>query len=333
MLLFDKYLDKKRFRDSGKNSELDYRNPFENDYSRVILSSSFRRLQDKTQVFPLEKEDFVRTRLTHSLEVSNFGRSIGMSLEEILILRKYLSPEKKGMLSSLLATAGLIHDLGNPPFGHFGESAVKDFFIKLFKENKIEDIKELTEQKKKDFETFDGNVQTFRVLKKLQYLKDEHGMNLTFSTLATIVKYPFNSLTGNQDSETELSKTKFGYFQSEEKDYIRIKEHFKLSKRYPFTFLLEAADDIAYSVADIEDACKKDIINEDKLLEILEMELKDATEEEYAFIKIFKKHIAETDLKLKHRFDIAVQKFRIDVQGFMITAVIRKYRRYHRWNI
>lgn len=153
MALLDKYLiDSRERKTTSTKSKEDPRNPFENDYARVLFSSAFRRLQDKTQVFPLKREDFVRTRLTHSLEVSTFGRSIGISVEDKLIKNGNLSEDKRGYLPSLLATAGLIHDLGNPPFGHFGETAIKDFF---------RDYKELNSwglnnQQMADLQKFDG---------------------------------------------------------------------------------------------------------------------------------------------------------------------------------
>ena len=118
----------KRFREKSETIKSDGRNPFENDYGRLISSAPIRRLQDKTQVFPLEQSDYIRTRLTHSLEVSYIASSIGQSIEKFLIEQKDIKLEQKGYLSSLLRVAGLVHDLGNPPFGHFGEEAVKKFF-------------------------------------------------------------------------------------------------------------------------------------------------------------------------------------------------------------
>lgn len=187
-------LNEKRFREKSSTNSSDGRNPFENDYGRLISSSPIRRLQDKTQVFPLEQSDFIRTRLTHSLEVSYIASSIGQSIENILLKSKEINVELKGNLSSLLRVAGLVHDLGNPPFGHFGEEAIKKFFKDYFHKNKSS----LNELEKADFEYFDGNVQTLRILSKLYYFGDDKGYNLNFSSLASIVKYPSNSLEGNK---------------------------------------------------------------------------------------------------------------------------------------
>lgn len=248
---WDTLLSEKRFKESSAEKlEYDNRNSFASDYSRIIFSSSFRRLQDKTQVFPLKRGDFVRTRLTHSLEVSHIASSMGKSIERNL----NFSHDK---ISSILSVAGLIHDLGNPPFGHFGEFVIQKFFKEFFEKNSYN----LSQIQKNDLIYFDGNVQTFRILKKLQYLGNEHGYNLTYATLATIIKYPNNSVNGNNKDSENIQEKKFGYFYSEEKDYEKINKTLNLkNKRHPLTFLLEAADDIAYCVADIEDGIQKKLI-------------------------------------------------------------------------
>ena len=149
------YFEDKRFRQKSATITSDGRNPFENDYGRLISSAPIRRLQDKTQVFPLDKNDYIRTRLTHSLEVSYIASSLGQSIEKFLIEEKEdISQHKRGYLSSLLRTCGLIHDLGNPPFGHFGEIAIQDYFKKFFDENpKI--ARKFSAQERADFENFD----------------------------------------------------------------------------------------------------------------------------------------------------------------------------------
>lgn len=125
----------KTFRDKSAKHDFDGRNPFEGDYGRLISSSPIRRLQDKTQVFPLEQSDFIRTRLTHSLEVSYIASSIGLSIEKFLLEKQYIEDSHKGYISSLLRVGGLIHDLGNPPFGHFGEEAIRNYFKDFFKQS------------------------------------------------------------------------------------------------------------------------------------------------------------------------------------------------------
>ncbi|MDR0303978.1 MAG: dNTP triphosphohydrolase [Chitinispirillales bacterium] len=323
---FDKFLTTKRFRESHISTN-DYRNSFENDFTRVIFSSAFRRLQDKTQVFQLDKGDFVRTRLTHSLEVSSLGRSIGLSVEKKLIELGVLSENMTGYIPSILATAGLVHDLGNPPFGHFGEDSIRWFFKEYF--NKNPNIaNELNEQQKNDFIFFDGNVQTFRVLRTLHYVRDRDGMNLTHAVLATLIKYPYNSIEGNKKG-AELPRKKFGFFSSEENDYRDIQKVFGLSARFPLTPLLEAADDIAYCVADIEDACKKGILTKEILVENLSRELDDMflspQEKEFALLKNFIHNYDDMSSSYKNRLEIAIQQFRIMAQSFMIDAAVEEY--------
>ena len=142
-------LGEKRFRKKSSTTSSDARNPFENDYGRLISSSPIRRLQDKTQVFPLEQSDYIRTRLTHSLEVSYIASSIGQSVEHWLIEKGEIKEDKKGYLSSLLRVAGLVHDLGNPPFGHFGEDAIRNFFKDYFQQRK--DSCSLSSEEKNDY--------------------------------------------------------------------------------------------------------------------------------------------------------------------------------------
>lgn len=187
----------------SEKGSFDQRTAFDSDYDRIIFSSPFRRLQDKAQVFPLEKSDFVRTRLTHSLEVASIARSIGISLVDKLNIEDNL----KIQIPVILECAGLAHDLGNPPFGHFGEETIKRVFAKVLKEKvKIKIDREteeyieveLNDLQKKDFENFDGNCQTIRILTRLQCLSDSYGMHITYATLATLMKYPQNSLNGNK---------------------------------------------------------------------------------------------------------------------------------------
>ena len=264
-------LGEKRFRKKSPTNESDGRNTFENDYGRLISSAPIRRLQDKTQVFPLEESDYTRTRLTHSLEVSYLGSSIGQSIENLLLENGNLDYKLKGYLSSLLRVGGLIHDLGNPPFGHFGEEAIKKFFEKYFEKNSNTKLSEL---EKADFKNFDGNVQTLRILSKLYYFGDSYGYNLNYSSLASIIKYPSNSINGNKKPTTEIAKKKFGYFVTETKTYKKINDYLKLgNRRHPVVYLLEAADDIAYSAADIEDGVKLRKVNLEQIEKIFSNKL------------------------------------------------------------
>jgi dGTPase len=313
-------LEEKRFRPKSNPISEDGRNPFENDYGRLISSAPIRRLQDKTQVFPLAQSDFIRTRLTHSLEVSYIGGSLGQSVEQILFQKGDLEKEKQGYLSSLLRVAGLIHDLGNPPFGHFGEEAVQKFFEDFFTLHPNLDLSEL---EKSDFRNFDGNVQTFRILSKLYYFGDRFGYNLTYSSLASIVKYPSNSLDGNRSPTTEIAKKKFGYFVTETDIYKQISDHLRLNnKRSPIVYLIEAADDIAYSAADIEDGIKLGIISIDDIINIFN-NLDNNKTEVLGELNRLKGLIGNT---LPMDPSLAVQKFRIFTQRIMIEEVLKTFK-------
>ncbi|MCD0479005.1 dNTP triphosphohydrolase [Chryseobacterium sp. LC2016-29] len=306
----------KRFRGKSTASETDGRNEFENDYGRLISSAPIRRLQDKTQVFPLEQSDFIRTRLTHSLEVSYIASSIGQSIEKYLLDIQDIDESQKGNLSSLLRVAGLVHDLGNPPFGHFGEEAIKKFFKDYFEQ----ETSTLTDLEKADFENFDGNVQTFRILSKLAYFGDEFGYNLTYSSLASIIKYPSNSIDGNKNPYTEISKKKFGYFVTETEKYKEISDYLKLrNKRSPIVYLLEAADDIAYSAADIEDGIKLGIIDITTVKEIFTKNLENNKTEVLEYLD----SVIDTYKNEKYIDDsLIIQKFRIFTQRKMIESII-----------
>ena len=315
-------LGEKRFREKSKTIESDGRNPFENDYGRLISSAPIRRLQDKTQVFPLEKSDYIRTRLTHSLEVSYIASSIGQSIEKFLIHEKEeLDIKYQGFLSSLLRVGGLVHDLGNPPFGHFGEEAVKKFFQDYFLDNKETSLNDL---EKSDLQNFDGNVQSFRILTKLYYFGDEYGYNLTYSSLASIIKYPSNSVDGNKKPTTEIAKKKFGYFVTETETYKQINDWLKLNnKRSPIAYLLEAADDIAYSAADIEDGVKLGIVTIDDIKRIFNDNLNENKEE---VIAEFEKIKADLTKSKNSDPSLIIQKFRIFTQKIMIQEVINAFK-------
>lgn len=256
----------------------DLRSEFQKDYHRIIGSASFRRLQDKTQVFPLDKSDFVRTRLTHSLEASSFAKSLGQTIFEGVMQRgidREVTPKVKEDICGILECAGLVHDIGNPPFGHFGEDAIREWYKDNMPELKYKN-KPLTEilnsQMQNDFYFFEGNAQALRLLSKLHFLVDENGMNLTFALLNTIVKYPVPS-TGINKKSGNIKDKKMGYFFAEKELFKRIEESTgAVGCRYPLTYILEAADDIAYKTADIEDACKKGIIGYHLLLSELKSE-------------------------------------------------------------
>ena len=240
----------------------DDRSEFQRDYDRLIFSAPFRRLQNKTQVFPLPGSIFVHNRLTHSLEVSCVGRSLGNEIAKDLLSRKLeLQDTHLSEIGSIVAAACLAHDMGNPPFGHSGEKAIGTYFS----EGKGQELKSLISDREwQDLIHFEGNANAFRLLTHQFHGRRKGGFVMTYATLASIVKYPFSSpLAG--------SKQKFGFFLSEEADYRKIADELgliKLSKegkplrfaRHPLVYLVEAADDICYQMMDIEDAHKLKIL-------------------------------------------------------------------------
>jgi dGTPase len=232
----------------------------ERDYDRILFSTPVRRLADKTQVFPMEINDSVRTRLTHSHEVSNLARSIGTDLVfnhlEVLRVDNRIEPIRN--IPSMLAAIGLAHDLGNPPFGHQGEKAIG----KWFEENSVifENQDGITKAMINDFVHFEGNAQTFRLVTKLQLLNDDFGLNLTYGTLAALLKY---TVPSDKTDEKNSSRKKFGFFQSETKivEDVWLKSGLCEGVRHPLTYIMEACDDIAYSVLDAEDSVKKQLVS------------------------------------------------------------------------
>ena len=305
----------------------DLRSEFEKDYHRIIGSASFRRLQDKTQVFPLDKSDFIRTRLTHSLEVSSYGKSLGQNIGEY-ILTYIKDPnftwKDKEEICNILECAGLIHDIGNPPFGHFGESVIRDWFkrnlpIMKFKGETVENL--LTEQMREDFYHFEGNAQALRLVTKLHYLVDEHGMNLTYALLHTIVKYPVSSV-GIDKTTGNIKDKKMGYYYAD-KDIFEsiVKETGTDGKRHPLTFILEAADDIAYKTADIEDAYVKGLISYYQLKEELR-QLQESEPENPLKPQEKLEHKNESGVKrgASNPEEYAVKNWIVQAQGFLINC-------------
>ena len=236
---WEKLLSSERSRPSSvkKNKAFDGRNAFEKDYHRIILSASFRRLQDKTQVFPLDQSDFVRTRLTHSLEVSSLAKSLGEQ-SSVLLRQKYgddaPSEKEQKELSDLLLCAGLLHDIGNPPFGHYGETTIRDWYknhldVLHFRQKPLSAW--LTPQMQADLTNFEGNAQAIRLVSKLHYLVDEHGMNLSFGLLNTLMKYPVSSLMIQKNAK-DIRYHKMGYFLAEEKLFRRITASCGTARKY-----------------------------------------------------------------------------------------------------
>lgn len=318
-----------RIRSYRSKSTFDLRTEFEKDYHRIIQSASFRRLQDKTQVFPLDKSDFIRTRLTHSLEVSSYGKSLGQNIAQniIKVIRdESFLPEYATDICDILQCAGLLHDIGNPPFGHFGETVIRDWFREnlekyTFRGERLTDV--LTNQMQKDFYAFEGNTQALRVVTKLHYLVDEHGMNLTKALLGTIIKYPVSSEKIDKKSGNIKTK-KMGYFYADKKIFDDIQTSLGTNgERHPLSYILEAADDIAYLTADIEDAFKKGCITYYDLVRELR-EAGKAVPAEAEYHKIVNRLEEKYDKARKKKEDspeiYAVQNWIIQVQGHLISS-------------
>ncbi|RIH65590.1 deoxyguanosinetriphosphate triphosphohydrolase [Mariniphaga sediminis] len=262
ILLSTKRLGMETWKPSARQED---RSQFQRDYDRIIFSSPFRRMQNKTQVFPLPEHIFVHNRLTHSLEVASVGRSLGNLLAEKLTEQ---FPENKLIpeIGTIVSAACLAHDLGNPPFGHSGESAISGFFQngagKEFKDK-------LSAAEWTDFIRFDGNANAFRILSHQFNGKRPGGFALTYPTLASIVKYPFESPLA--------TRQKCGFFQTEKETFLQIagelqlpskvQEHLSF-ERHPLVYLVEAADDICYQIMDLEDACKLGILSYEKVTEL-----------------------------------------------------------------
>lgn len=318
---------------SGKNRYVrntDLRSEFEKDYHRIIGSASFRRLQDKTQVFPLDKSDFIRTRLTHSLEVSSFAKSLGQNIgENILVYKKdpSFTPRMKEDICSILQCAGLIHDIGNPPFGHFGEDTIREWFQKNlpvmeYHGTPIDTI--LTPQMREDFYHFEGNAQALRLVSKLHFLVDENGMNLTYALLSTIIKYPVSSLEMNPKSG-DIKDRKMGYYFADQEIFEDIsKETGTNRKRHPLTFILEAADDIAYKTADIEDAFVKGFLSYHKLLEELtelqELYFRGGGGGFQPADKLTELYLRAKEMHVENPEEYAIKNWIVRVQGFVINC-------------
>lgn len=328
-----KLMEQKRRKDTYRAKQVEQhpaavllRTEFERDYDRILFSAPIRRLADKTQVFPLEKHDSVRTRLTHSHEVSTLARVLGFHLVE----KNIIEYDNGRDVAALLAAIGLAHDLGNPPFGHQGEAAISSWF----KDN-LEILKPLTDiAHRNDFLRFEGNAQTFRILTKLQILNDDFGLDLAYGTLSALLKYPIPSHKVDMGGYK-----KHGFFQSERAIVEEVWLHTGLEegRRHPLTYIMEACDDIAYSVIDVEDAVKKNLVSFNDLLGFLKRSVVDnAPNFSQEQISLVKKVMEQSEEKFKqycalrlspHELnDVAMQRFRVYAITEMVDATIRTFK-------
>ena len=266
---WNQLLSGKRFGMEEYHERKHERTDFQRDYDRLIFSSPFRRLQNKTQVFPLPGSIFVHNRLTHSLEVSCVGRSLGNNVSKELMQKYPEGSVNFPEIGSIVSAACLAHDMGNPPFGHSGERAISAYFSEGNGKQLQAEI-EKEGGRYEDFLHFEGNANAMRLLTHQFIGRRKGGFVLTYSTLASIIKYPYSSIYAGK-------KGKFGFFQSEEESFHRIANELGICPsstdanrfaRYPLVYLVEAADDICYQIMDIEDACKLHILTTEEAIHL-----------------------------------------------------------------
>jgi dGTPase len=320
---FSKNLGKNEPDDNVGTSSFDSRSIFEKDYDRIIFSSSFRRLGKKTQVHPLSKNDHLHTRLTHSLETASIGRSLGFKVaeeENALISEFSIDRINCHDMATIVQTACLAHDIGNPPFGHAGEEAIRQWF----KENN--DVLDFfTEEERNDFLYWEGNAQAFRVLTQIEHHLFEGGMCLTLPILGAMMKYPWTSSNRNE-------KNKYGCFWEERDMMDSICSQLGLKKtqgvihhwsRYPLAFLTEAADDICYRILDIEDAHELRLISFEDAKELFLCVIEASSEKKYDQIHGYlKKENLSPRRKLSYLRALA-----LNVATMETVSVFKKHRK------
>lgn len=295
MMDINKLYSDKRTGESDPDKDLkdsedskDPRSEYQRDFDRIIFSSAFRRLQNKTQIFPLPGSVFVHNRLTHSLEVASVGRSLGKLVGKAICDKK-LEPDSKEFyehaLHDVIAAACLCHDIGNPAFGHAGEDAIAHYFVENETDLKNEEkFEQLEDSQWIDLINFEGNANAIRVLTQQQKGKSEGGLKLTYSTLVAIMKYPCEAngkyKPPKKEEQVPAHRKKFGFFQSEKETFNDIAAETNMLKadgspliyyRHPFVWLVEAADDICYNIVDFEDAHRLRLVKDKNIEEFEEL--------------------------------------------------------------
>jgi dGTPase len=285
MMDWQKLLSSKRFRgaraDLGVDTGDDVRSAFEKDADRIIFSSAFRRLQGKTQVHPFPRTDYLRTRLTHSLEAAHVARTLGSAIGRDVLKNfpdafRWAKAEERMLVPFFFAdiafAATLAHDIGNPPFGHAGEDAIRAWFTDGPGNDLIarDSQDKRKQQHASDLDHYEGNALGFRILTRLQGDYDGGGLRLTCAALGAFSKYPRSSISFDPQTSTYSPRSKFGFFSLEEEGFVKVASELGLKRRdpnevtdycrHPLAFIVEAADDICYTIADIEDAAKEKIL-------------------------------------------------------------------------
>lgn len=287
------------------------RSPFQQDFDRIVFSGSFRRLQDKTQVFPLSRTDYVRTRLTHSIETSSIGRSLGIAAGEFICRHFDTGASMPADVGGIVAAAALAHDIGNPPLGHPGEEAIRYWFT--HSAAAAGHRRRISVAEAADLERYEGNAQGFRVLTRLEMSDRPGGMQLTCPTLAAMIKYPASSIGGLK---------KFNFFQAEKDLFAEVADSCGLKHqgsecwaRHPLSYLVEAADDIAYLIVDFEDAHRLGLVD----YQVLE--------------KLFLEVIGEDDVsKIMARIDSPVRRsefLRAKAIGVLVEQAAECFANHH----
>lgn len=323
---WDQLLNRERRKASSRQLE-EFRDEAERDYDRTVFSTPVRRLQDKAQVFPLEPHDSVRTRLTHSMEVSTVARDLAGKAAKELCKKDILTEDQASAVRTIAATCGLLHDIGNPPFGHAGEQAINSWFRRKYNH----DVKQLedsfgntksyrTSQLANDFWNFEGNAQTLRLIARLQVVANTYGLNLTYGTLSAACKYLASS---DRTSDThDLRKP--GYFTSENDLISEIREKTGTGdSRNPITFLVEASDDIVYSVVDIEDGVKKGVVEWSQVRDELGKVDCEMMQECFKRVDQYFKDNPLTDLDKRGRNEAEAQMFQVFAIGLMVPEALK----------
>lgn len=344
---WSKYLSTDRLKPSEKEltgNGVDKRTPFESDFGRVVFSSAVRRMHDKTQVIPLTSGDNIHTRLTHSLEVMNTAQSLAVNLcrdkdfiDEYGIEEAYRLERN---ISAILKTAGFVHDIGNPPFGHFGETVIQNYF-KEYLDHHI-----LCERFRPDYDEFDGNAQGFRILTRLSYIGYLSGLNLTYATLGAYLKYP------NAERKTKgkyIGLKKHGVYATEEDilnkiaDSCNMRREDNSIKRHPLSFLVEAADSICYNVMDIEDGYLQHWYDHKQIIEFLNQEITglikatghrypeyfiDGKPEHYSFMKIIYRNPRYDDNEIDRKWNHAhwIMNMRVALIQYLVELASANFK-------
>jgi dGTPase len=295
------------------------RTEFEDDLGRVVFSAPVRRLQDKTHVFPLEPHDSVRTRLTHSLEVSNVARDLSQAACRRMVDR--IPPEYAGAVSTIAAACALLHDVGNPPFGHAGEKAIQDWFRQKLAENRTLAAAFADKALAEDFIQFDGNAQMVRLATRLQVTSDTNGLNLTFGTLSAACKYVVSARETRPDIH---ERSKPGFFETERDLICRVQRETGTGvSRNPITYLVEAADDIVNVCIDLEDGVRKRVFRWQEMIE--ELERYGADGEAIALKENAQAVVAKRSLAGYGAGDVFAQAFRESLMSRLIPAALDEF--------